>query len=674
MRLMKKLLALVFALVAMGQIYADMVPDVWIIGSDNQPYFRKGIAKDVPQGFDWEKAEMPAGEKAQFVSVGPNGQVWVIGAAIPSRAPDGPLYYRVGVTPVTPKGTSWEKISGFAICVAVSNNFVIHTNRLGEIYASSAITDANFKAATWKKVDGTIKLISINKDDIVWGIQEPVGNKKIYVWDKPFAEADFNSVPWASHWKPVEGGLSQLSVGPDLDGQRLVWGVSDTYIFYRVGVTTVVPWGRVAWNRVAGGLTSLSVAPYPVKIGGVDKGMVWGVGSSGNIFYKNDVVAGGDGGAWKGLDGLAKQISVGGIAEFDKAVSAPTPAVPAPAVPAVPAVPAPAVPVQSVMVIDFGSDSSKNIEMISNVNKGTDIVNKIHNVLTLLDKAKDKTFDASIQDTFAMTLVNTSGQAKNILASMLQVLQTAQKTSLLSSGQQAYVTQMMIPSYIVKADVLPASSQPTTPMTAASVLDAITAINNDSNLASKIQGAVNLMAKAAGQSFDGATQDNFGMFLVNLSSSVQVILPLIQQVLKIAAQTPLLNAMQQAYVTNTMIPLFTSKPDTSAADKAAADKAAADAAAAQAAADKAAADKAAADKAAADKAASDAAAAQAAAQAAAIKAAAAQAAALKVATPVVKKAVVKKAVVKKPVAKKTVKKVIRKKVVKKKAAMPAVKR
>ncbi|MFH1831504.1 MAG: tectonin domain-containing protein [bacterium] len=522
MRLMKKLLALVFALVAMGQIYADMLPDVWILRG-GRPHFRTGITKDSPQGADWVVVDLPGREKAQWVSVGPNGQVWVIGAAIPERAPDGPLYYRVGVTPTSPMGTSWAKIDGFAVCVAVSNNFVIHTNRLGEIYASPAITDANLNA-TWKKVDGTIKFISINKDDIVWGIQAP---DKIYVWDKPFAAADFNSTPWASHWKPVAGGLSQLSVGPDIDGNRLVWGTGSDYAtFYRVGVTTAVP-GGTEWRREIGSIHRISIAPYPVKMSSQSThsgGMVWGVNQYGNIYYKKDATAGDYRRNWLPLAGSgagsASHISVGGIEDPVSFVTA-----------------AAAEKAAAEKAAAEKAAADKAAADKAAADKAA--ADKAAADKAAADKAAA---DKAAADKAAADKAAADKAAADKAAADAAAAQAAAD----KAAAQAAADKAAADKAAAEAALTPAAKN----------IEVIKAINQVPNIVTKIKSLYTLMQQAAGQQFDAQTQSTFAEALVNAFNDARTSDSYMQQTLQAAAKSSLLNADQQKYVTQTMIPMF----------------------------------------------------------------------------------------------------------------------
>ncbi|MFH1831260.1 MAG: tectonin domain-containing protein, partial [bacterium] len=301
MRLMKKLLALVFALLAMGHVYADMVPAVWGVNVGNLLYFRSGVTKEVLTGTGWVNIAGPEGKGIKYVSVSPKGQVWI------TTVTD-EIYYRKGIAPANPTGTEWFQPEDRSIVrgvkVVVSDDSIWHINSLGVIYV--AITsDANPASLNWIKVPGSLSDISVNKDGVVWGVNS---NNDIFFWNafvKTQADVTGNK------WIQVPGKLSQITVG-SVNGQPLVWGVNkDGYSFYRKDASLSSLIGT-DWTQVDGARSYKYVSADNFK------GVLWAIDFNDHVFVKTGVDLNNAGTNWNPVAGGLRQISVGNIAVFDR--------------------------------------------------------------------------------------------------------------------------------------------------------------------------------------------------------------------------------------------------------------------------------------------------------------------------------------------------------------------
>lgn len=117
---------------------------IWGVNAQNNIWYREGITPASPTGTSWKQVD----GALISLSIGPKGQVWGC------NSKDN-IFFRHG-----PSGT-WKQIEGGLIDISVgSNNEVWGVARNGTIWFRSGITPNNLMGTHWIGVDGQLTRIS----------------------------------------------------------------------------------------------------------------------------------------------------------------------------------------------------------------------------------------------------------------------------------------------------------------------------------------------------------------------------------------------------------------------------------------------------------------------------------------------------------------------------------
>lgn len=171
------------------------------------------------------------------------------------------------------------------MAVGYGSNLAIAADKSGvqsEITSTIAEQPAySLSANNWVTITGTLKQLSMGCDYYrswaekrlppIWGVNS---NNQVYQWAN---EA----------WELVDGSLSQISVGENVDGQKEIWGVNTNNQIYRRE--------NESWQLVEGELKQTSI--------GCD-GDIWGITPENKVQHRS-------GSGWQEVDGSLAQISVG---------------------------------------------------------------------------------------------------------------------------------------------------------------------------------------------------------------------------------------------------------------------------------------------------------------------------------------------------------------------------
>jgi len=131
-----------------------------------QPYTRKGITKNSPQGQSWRKVGQVL---MKLIAVG-ESCVWTVNQ-------DDNLMCRQGVSNLTPEGFQWENTqfkANFAKSITFCNDVLWACDAVGTVYALN--TAGGLSHAQWRTVNGCLlENMSLTKGGIVWGVEQQSG-------------------------------------------------------------------------------------------------------------------------------------------------------------------------------------------------------------------------------------------------------------------------------------------------------------------------------------------------------------------------------------------------------------------------------------------------------------------------------------------------------------------
>lgn len=182
---------------------------------------------------------------------------------------------------------------------------------------------------------------------------------------------------------------------------------------------------------------------------------------------------------------------------------------------------------------------------------------QVNALANLIPAAQGKAINTDIQNTFGTALVHVFNQRASATPQDMQALKgllgSASISGLLNPAQQNYVKTSMLPELLTA----PTQAAPAQQATATTSTGTIDQIRKEQDIITKIQNLYTMMQQNAGKQMDQNTQSAFATALVEAFNEARTTQSFILQVLNAATQTPLLNADQQKYVRETMIPELT---------------------------------------------------------------------------------------------------------------------
>lgn len=131
-----------------------------------QPYTRKGITKNLPQGQSWHKV---GHELMKLIAVG-ESCVWTVNQ-------DDKLMCRQGVSSLSPEGFQWKHTqfkASFAKSITFCDDVLWACDAMGTVYALN--TADGLSHAQWETVSGCLlENMSLTKGGIIWGVEQQSG-------------------------------------------------------------------------------------------------------------------------------------------------------------------------------------------------------------------------------------------------------------------------------------------------------------------------------------------------------------------------------------------------------------------------------------------------------------------------------------------------------------------
>ena len=153
------------------------------------------------------------------------------------------VYYRTGISPSKPFGTTWRRMGGRAKQLSIGDGKILGVQRDGRIVYRTGVSERNPYGDNWTTMPGRAKWISvgdgriatIRDDDSIWfrsGVSE----------SRPFGDDRSGE----GGWEMMAGRLKQIQVG-----NSMVIGVNDrNEMIYRDGVTSSAM--GTSWTKIPG--------------------------------------------------------------------------------------------------------------------------------------------------------------------------------------------------------------------------------------------------------------------------------------------------------------------------------------------------------------------------------------------------------------------------------------
>ncbi|KAM9745169.1 tectonin beta-propeller repeat-containing protein 1 [Menidia menidia] len=184
-------------------------PYLWGVSQQGQVWFREGIQPRVPEGTSWEEVEAPK-EVAQL-SAGPGDLLWAL-------LWDGNLLVRTGLSLDSPTGMSWVEVESpvkevEALHVAVGVSVVWLVTKDYKVWFRRGVNSHNPCGSGWISIGGEMMMVDIGLNDQVWAVGEDRG---LY-----FRMGVTPHEPSGNGWIPVSAqwGCNKEGLPPRDDGE-----------------------------------------------------------------------------------------------------------------------------------------------------------------------------------------------------------------------------------------------------------------------------------------------------------------------------------------------------------------------------------------------------------------------------------------------------------------------
>ncbi|KAM9394301.1 tectonin beta-propeller repeat-containing protein 1 [Pholidichthys leucotaenia] len=146
-------------------------PYLWGVSQQGQVWFREGIHPRVPEGTSWEEVEAPK-EVAQL-SAGPGDLLWAL-------LWDGNLLVRTGLSLDSPAGTAWvemespgKEVEALHVSVGVSVVWVVTKDY--KVWFRRGVNSHNPCGSGWISIGGEMMMVDVGLNDQVWAVGEDRG-------------------------------------------------------------------------------------------------------------------------------------------------------------------------------------------------------------------------------------------------------------------------------------------------------------------------------------------------------------------------------------------------------------------------------------------------------------------------------------------------------------------
>lgn len=188
--------------------HSGRYPYLWGVTQQGQVWFREGIHPRVPEGTSWEEVEVPK-EVAQL-SAGPGDLLWAV-------LWDGNLLVRTGLSLDSPAGTSWteedspgKEVEALHVSVGVSVVWVVTKDY--KVWFRRGVNSHNPCGSGWISIGGEMMMVDVGLNDQVWAVGEDRG---LY-----FRMGVTPSEPSGNGWIPISAQWgNKKDVAPQRDDQ-----------------------------------------------------------------------------------------------------------------------------------------------------------------------------------------------------------------------------------------------------------------------------------------------------------------------------------------------------------------------------------------------------------------------------------------------------------------------
>uniref|UniRef100_A0A3Q3JWM7 Tectonin beta-propeller repeat-containing protein 1 n=1 Tax=Monopterus albus TaxID=43700 RepID=A0A3Q3JWM7_MONAL len=146
----------------------DMVP-LWAISNKGDVLCRLGVTALTPGGSSW--LHVGTDQPFKSISIGAASQVWAI-------AKDGSAFYRGSVSPKSPAGDFWSHIPSPAKQklkqVSVGRTSVYTVDENGNLWYRQGVTPSYPQGSSWEHISNNVRKVSVGPLDQVWIIADKV--------------------------------------------------------------------------------------------------------------------------------------------------------------------------------------------------------------------------------------------------------------------------------------------------------------------------------------------------------------------------------------------------------------------------------------------------------------------------------------------------------------------
>uniref|UniRef100_A0A3Q3VNY7 Tectonin beta-propeller repeat-containing protein 1 n=1 Tax=Mola mola TaxID=94237 RepID=A0A3Q3VNY7_MOLML len=151
-----------------AQSSVDMVP-LWAISNKGDVLCRLGVTSLTPAGSSW--LHIGTDQPFKSISIGALSQVWAI-------ARDGSAFYRGSVSPQRPAGGCWYHIPAPAKQklkqVSVGKTSVYTVDENGNLWYRQGVTPSYPQGSSWEHISNNVRKVSVGPLDQVWIIADKV--------------------------------------------------------------------------------------------------------------------------------------------------------------------------------------------------------------------------------------------------------------------------------------------------------------------------------------------------------------------------------------------------------------------------------------------------------------------------------------------------------------------
>uniref|UniRef100_A0A3B4TLW8 Tectonin beta-propeller repeat-containing protein 1 n=1 Tax=Seriola dumerili TaxID=41447 RepID=A0A3B4TLW8_SERDU len=151
-----------------AQSSVDVVP-LWAISNKGDVLCRLGVTALTPAGSSW--LHVGTDQPFKSVSIGGASQVWAI-------AKDGSAFYRGSVSPQSPAGDCWYHIPSPAKQklkqVSVGRTSVYTVDENGNLWYRQGVTPSYPQGSSWEHISNNVRKVSVGPLDQVWIIADKV--------------------------------------------------------------------------------------------------------------------------------------------------------------------------------------------------------------------------------------------------------------------------------------------------------------------------------------------------------------------------------------------------------------------------------------------------------------------------------------------------------------------